>query len=139
MLQGQSQVGPVLDLPPSIQPLQPVAMGQEPTDGFNPAEKEWWERTGSFPASVLQNGNVSNSDNRQSFNGNASGIFPLEDLASAGNSDAPQPELPTWLTDQPTSSGMPALGPITPLSPSIAASSLPTMAMGPVTPLLTET
>src|SRR6266567_4837905 len=117
MLQGQSQVGPLLDLPPSIQPLQPVAMGQEPTAGLNPAEKEWWERTGSFPASVLQNGNVSNSDSRQAFNGNASGIFPLEDLASGGNSDVPQPELPAWLTDQPTSSGMPALGPITPPSP----------------------
>ena len=140
-LQGQQSAGPVLDLPPSVQPLQPAALGQEMTAAIpEPVEKEWWERTGSFAtANILPNDTIDNSDGRPSLNGNPSSIFPLEDLAPAASNEAAQPELPSWLTDQPTSSGMPALGPITPPSTSISSPALPTMAMSPVTPVLAET
>jgi DNA-binding response OmpR family regulator/predicted regulator of Ras-like GTPase activity (Roadblock/LC7/MglB family) len=138
MPQGQSQAGLLQDLSPSVQPLQPAALGQELTAGPDPAEKEWWERTGSFPVSMLQNGNagnnVGNSDSQPSFNGNAASIFPLEDRVASGDSEVSQPELPAWLTDQPTSSIMPALGPVTPPSPN-----MPTIPISPVTPVFAET
>jgi DNA-binding response OmpR family regulator/predicted regulator of Ras-like GTPase activity (Roadblock/LC7/MglB family) len=135
----QSPVGSMLDLPPSVQPLQPAALAQDLTAAPDPVGKEWWELTGSYPVSALQNGNTGNntgkSDNNPSFSGNTASMFPLEDRVASGNSEAPQLALPSWLTDQPTSSAMPAIGPVTPLSPNIS----PTMPMSPVTPIFAET
>ncbi len=121
----QPLMGQSAEIPSIVQPLQPAVQAAD-------MSKEWWEQTGSFRASSLQNGEMSDSGMRPAFNGMPSGVFPLESL-NAGESAAPQPELPGWLTDQPTT-GMAPIRPVTPSSANIAAAS-----MMPSTPILAET
>jgi DNA-binding response OmpR family regulator/predicted regulator of Ras-like GTPase activity (Roadblock/LC7/MglB family) len=123
----QPLAGQPVEIPPIVQPLQPAAMNQAIDN------KEWWEQTGSFRASSLQNGEMSDSGLRPAFNGMPSGVFPLESLNAGESISAPTPELPGWLTDQPTS-GMAPIRPMTPSSANIAAAS-----MMPPTPVLAET
>jgi DNA-binding response OmpR family regulator/predicted regulator of Ras-like GTPase activity (Roadblock/LC7/MglB family) len=123
----QPLVGQPVEIPPTVQPLQPVAASQ-PVDN-----KEWWEQTGSFRASNLHNEEMSDSGLRPAFNGMPSGVFPLESLNAGESISGPSPELPGWLTDQPTS-GMAPIRPVTPSSANIAAAS-----MMPATPVLAET
>jgi DNA-binding response OmpR family regulator/predicted regulator of Ras-like GTPase activity (Roadblock/LC7/MglB family) len=123
----QSLLGQPVEIPPTVQPLQPAVVSQA-TDN-----REWWEQTGSFRASSLQNGEMSDSGMRPAFNGMPSGVFPLESSNGSESVSAPTPELPGWLTDQPTS-GMAPIRPVTPSSANIAAAS-----MMPATPVLAET
>ncbi|QBD81836.1 response regulator [Ktedonosporobacter rubrisoli] len=81
--------------------------------------KEWWEKTGTLPAIGKSEGNTS-SANTNPFAAFSFDIGSLtQNIQGAENASANLPvspaeqqlDLPSWLTDQPTSSSLPSVSP----------------------------
>jgi CheY-like chemotaxis protein/predicted regulator of Ras-like GTPase activity (Roadblock/LC7/MglB family) len=101
--EGRSESAPI---------LQPVAQTEQVSQQDS-LEKEWWQRTGSIPLSAIQN--AAAGEKLPVSNGEEKKPATRPEIGTIGHKTvvSQRADLPSWLTDQPTSSGMPALRPST--------------------------
>ena len=133
---AQSNVFVPLDTSPIVEQDRP---GRNDVYGMSESEKEWWEQTGKLhgvrptrltPPSVPSTPIVHTTTDSSTIPSSNGHKNPAElQNGSAGNENTPgkRNDLPSWLTDQPTATELPALR---------ASSSPSTSLSDPVTPIV---
>ncbi len=132
-----------ITLPPAQEPMVPVASQEGEGNGLNGMSqaKEWWEQTGKYSGLVVTNNGTKMTPRNLS---RSSVTRPLgrADIESVNGADTgssstprtptgPRTDLPSWLTDQPTSSN---LAPVPPKRPQTRPSALSNSSYMPTPP-----